>query len=435
MSVQSVMLRGLDAAYPTSAGARAAGQPWARAMDPAHKADVVARAMDSPHDPTQAARNGARLIGGIPVLGEAGPEAAISGIHRPDVAVLYGSGNPGAMFSSPMFADAIERAGARPRLLAADKITIDPGGNFSYDGMRMKQPDAVISRGLISDWALEVADRLDAKGTHVVNRGWAIRESRGKQDMPHLFDKGGIPYPSTSEITSRSQLFDAADTFGFPFVVKEVMGSGGKQVHGVNNAHELDEIARTYLDTPGAPAILASEMIDTAAIDARWLGSRDPLGEPIAVAGLARYALKPGEFRANTSLGGAGARLDVSGSGQPLVLPDIDPAGLDPATARHMQARVEQINARTLHVSQDDNLMFKEMMRVTGLDLMGGDGLPLPPGQHATLARPGDVARNVNFKIAEVNQTPGSPEANRGYLDGESITEAASRYAIYGRRQ
>lgn len=403
-------------------------------MDPGHRDEVLARAMDSAHDPTKAARNGAKLLGGVPVIGDAAPEAAISGVRRPDVAVLYGEGNPARMFSSAMFADAIERAGARPRLMSAERVTIDPAGNFSYEGLPMKQPDAVISRGLVSDWALEVADRLDAKGTHVVNRGFAIRESRGKQDMPRLFDEGGIPYPLTSDIATRSQLYDAADAYGFPFVVKEVLGSGGKQVRSVANAQELDDVARTYLDTPGAPAILASEMIDTAAIDARWLGTRDALGQPIGVAGLARYALKPGEFRANTSLGGAGARLDVSGSGKPLVLDDIDTSAMDPTTARHVQARIEQINARQLHVTENDNLMFKEMMQVSGLDLMGGDGLPLPPGQFARLTRPGDVPRDVNFKIAEINQTPGSPEANRGYLDSEGITEAASRYAIYGLR-
>lgn len=403
-------------------------------MDPSYKREVIARAMDSPHDPTQAARHGARLLGGVPVLGEAGPAAAISGVHRPDVAVLYGSGNPAGMFSSAMFADAIERAGARPRLLSADRISFDPAGSFSYEGLPMKQPDAVISRGLISDHALDVADRLDAKGTHVVNRGWAIRESRNKQDMPRIFDKGGIPYPLTDEIATRAQLSEAADKFGFPFVVKEVLGSGGKQVYRVNDLEDFDHIARTYLDTPGAPAIIASEMIDTAGVDVRWLGSRDPLGEPKAVAGLARYAQTPGEFRANTSLGGSGARLDVSGSGAPLVLPDIDPSGVDPFVAAHLQARVNQINARNIRVTEADNLMFKQMVRETGLDLMGGDGLPLPPGQHAILHRPGDIPRRVNYKIAEANQTPGSPEANRGYLDHESITEAAARYAVNGLR-
>jgi len=151
------------------------------------------------------------------------------------------------------------------------------------------------------DKDVALAMSLEAAGMRLFNPAQCIMDCDDKVRTHLALARAGVPSlrtiacPKTFEgvgYTDRGFLGDAARALGFPMVVKDCFGSFGQQVHLVHDITELEALV-----TGDRPMIM-QEYVECDGEDLRI----EVVGGE-AVAAVRRKA-KPGEFRANATLGG-----------------------------------------------------------------------------------------------------------------------------------
>ena len=151
------------------------------------------------------------------------------------------------------------------------------------------------------DKDVTLAMSLEAAGLRLFNSAQCIMDCDDKARTHLALARAGvpslrtIPCPKTFEgvgYTDRGFLMDAVRTLGFPMVVKDCFGSFGQQVRLAHDVTELEALV-----TGDRPMIL-QEYVECGGEDLRIevVG-----GEAVAAV---RRTAKPGEFRANATLGG-----------------------------------------------------------------------------------------------------------------------------------
>ena len=151
------------------------------------------------------------------------------------------------------------------------------------------------------DKDVTLAMSLEAAGLRLFNPAQCIMDCDDKARTHLELARAGVPSlrtiacPKTFEgvgYTDRGFLGEAASTLGFPMVVKDCFGSFGQQVHLVRDMAELEALVA------GDRPMIMQEYVECGGEDFRI----EVVGGE-AVAAVRRKA-KPGEFRANATLGG-----------------------------------------------------------------------------------------------------------------------------------
>lgn len=177
-------------------------------------------------------------------------------------------------------------------------VTLD-GDGVSVDGINAG--DVV----LFWDKDIRLGEALESMSVHVYNpiRGVELCDNKGATHL--ALAKAGIPMPRTllAPMTYRAIgeqidtfLTRAADTLGFPMVVKECYGSLGGQVYLAHSPEELREMAMSM----GSKPFLVQEFIENAAGQDYRLYV---VGDRVAAA---MHRFSETDFRSNIAGGGQG---------------------------------------------------------------------------------------------------------------------------------
>lgn len=176
--------------------------------------------------------------------------------------------------------------------------------------------NGVIKSDLKIDFALYfdkdkyVAEMLEKCGIRVFNSARATAICDDKMLTHIVLANCGIPMPTTMSGTlcynsqgkiSWQYLKQAADTLGFPLVVKECYGSYGEQVYLVR---DMNELAATVERIKLKPYIFQKYIAESAGRDMRVI----VIGGKV-VCGMIRQAKM--DFRSNAELGGTATACEV----------------------------------------------------------------------------------------------------------------------------
>ncbi|MFC4558958.1 RimK family alpha-L-glutamate ligase [Virgibacillus kekensis] len=217
--------------------------------------------------------------------------------------IIYNGYLPGAKFRD--FAEWIHEAAQRQdvhteiyknnellSLLSTDELGIVNNPNNLL-------PDFVV----FTDKDIYLARQLELLGVRVYNSARTIETSDDKIATYQAMAAQGLPVPRTvvaPKVFVRTDTFkptdfdQAADTLGFPMVIKEAFGSFGEQVYLV---HSSDELHTKVHALQGRPFMLQEFVSSSSGRDIRL----QVVGDNV-VAAMARFAAD--DFRANVTAGG-----------------------------------------------------------------------------------------------------------------------------------
>ncbi len=160
-------------------------------------------------------------------------------------------------------ADALRRNGAEPQLIHLRNTFIELG--------RGEWPELVLQRSISHSVASESASALESAGVTVVNGSLPILLSNDKLLTASILSRAGVPTPRTVAAFTPEDTLKAADTIGYPVVLKPVNGSWGRMVAKARDEEELRALLDHRLYVPGinSQVFLIQEYIEKPGRDIR----------------------------------------------------------------------------------------------------------------------------------------------------------------------
>ena len=101
---------------------------------------------------------------------------------------------------------------------------------------------AALERSVSQSRGLAAARYLAALGRAVVNRPEVIEAAGDKWATSTLLEKAGVPQPKTALAVSPEAALEIAEAWGYPVVLKPVVGSWGRMVSKVNDRDALEAL-------------------------------------------------------------------------------------------------------------------------------------------------------------------------------------------------
>jgi [lysine-biosynthesis-protein LysW]---L-2-aminoadipate ligase len=183
-------------------------------------------------------------------------------------------------------------------------------------------PRLAVLRTLSHREAIGTARRLEQAAVSVFNRPDAIEICNDKGLQALLLGRHGIAHPRSLHAFTHDQVRAAAQTLGWPVVVKPVSGSWGRGVVRLLDEAGLDAWTGAWesLDAAGRHfPVLVQAYIDKPGYDLRVLAvGRDPV--------VAIRRISPG-WRTNTHLGAEVQRTEITDEMAKLCLATVDLLG------------------------------------------------------------------------------------------------------------
>lgn len=185
------------------------------------------------------------------------------------------------------------------------------------------------SHALFWDKDIRLAQLMESSGLRLFNNAEAIRLCDDKTLTYAALKNSELPLPDTLicpaafaniGFTNFSFLQDAADTLGFPFVIKAGRGSFGSQVYLPQSMQEAQAILQLL---SGEPILLQRFIKESSGRDLRIYVAG---GQVIAAM---RRENREGDFRANIARGGSAFAHTVSDEEKRLALAACDLLSLD----------------------------------------------------------------------------------------------------------
>lgn len=236
------------------------------------------------------------------------------------------------------------------------------GLKIRYDGKPFVAPDTIIARPNFVEEPMPHAATLEAlrtAGVRVLNGNPdALLVSKDKITQHLCFRAAGLPMPTWAIARTPAHALDAAKRFGFPVMLKVPFGTHGTGVFYAADAETFSPIAEYLNVRDGNPVIVETFVSVANRRDLRVLILNGTI-----VAAMERTA-RPGDVRANASIGGSGSKVELSDAERALALAAAKTIGLDLAGVDLLRGAngplLIEINA---------NPGFAELERVTGTDV------------------------------------------------------------------
>ena len=236
-------------------------------------------------------------------------------------------------------------------------------GEILHQGEPLPEIDIIISRpNFVEEPSLRTyaVQMLEQKGYKILNGRTGFTWAKNKLTQHVLFDKHDLPCPRWGIARKPSDAIAIAKRIGFPVVVKVAFGTHGKGVFFATNQETLRPLV-DYLAIRDRNPLIIEEFIE----EARNCDLRVYVVNGKVIAAMERKAL-PGEMRANTSIGGTGYVVELTEEETQLAIRatelfELNIAGVDLIRSKRGPLIIE-ING---------NPGFKELERVTGLDVAG----------------------------------------------------------------
>lgn len=222
------------------------------------------------------------------------------------------------------------------------------------------KPDFV----LFWDKDVALARRLEDAGLPVFNTSGAIACCDSKIETALAFARHGVPAPRTIVapktfegvgFTTHGFLAEAADTLGFPFVVKEAFGSFGRQVYLAKTLAEAEDIVRRI----GHKDFLMQEFIEASRgqdLRVNVVGGRE-------IASMRRFSAT--DFRSNVTLGGGTEPMAPTGPQREAAIAACKAVGADFAGVDILFGQ----NGEPLVCEVNSNPHFRSALDCTGVNL------------------------------------------------------------------
>ncbi len=207
------------------------------------------------------------------------------------------------------------------------ELTVFPNTAFTSpigDPLKPLKPDFV----LFWDKDVALARRLEDAGLPVFNSSSAIDCCDDKIKTALAFARHGVPTPRTIAApktfegvgyTTSDFLVEAANTLGFPFVIKEASGSFGQQVYLAQSMDEAETIVRKI----GHKDFLMQEFIASSRgqdLRVNVAGGRD-------IVSMRRFNAT--DFRSNVTLGGGTAPVEPTPAERDAAIAACEAVGAD----------------------------------------------------------------------------------------------------------
>lgn len=180
------------------------------------------------------------------------------------------------------------------------------GGSLSAWPVGLPQVDAVLVRAK-SQWRnVALARWLETLGVPVVNRAQVIETCGDKVSTTLALLQAGVPVLESSVAFSVEGGQEHAKSLGFPLVVKPVIGSWGRLVGRVNDAHALETVLEHKEAVGGAPHAVTylQRFVES--------GGRDVRSFVVDGRCIAAISRTSDHWRTNTALGATAQGYDVS---------------------------------------------------------------------------------------------------------------------------
>jgi len=254
-------------------------------------------------------------------------------------------------------ADRFEEAG---RELGVEVVRVhEPTLTITKDGPDARDVDLLVCRpNFVEEPSLHqftIKSFVDA-GIRVINAG--ILGPKNKLDQHVRLAEANVEMPRWAIAHTPDRILAAAQTIGFPVVLKVAFGTHGKGVFYAPNIETLLPIADYLAVRDGNPVIVEECVTEANRRDLRAF----VLGGQV-IAAMEREA-KDGDIRANASIGGTGHPVTLTDEEQRVAIAsakafDLEIAGVD----------ILRSNRGPLVIEVNSNPGFKELERVTGINV------------------------------------------------------------------
>jgi [lysine-biosynthesis-protein LysW]--L-2-aminoadipate ligase len=177
------------------------------------------------------------------------------------------------------------------------------------------------SRGFYSSLLLE------AQGVPTVNTAEVIETCGDKLRTSLRLTAAGVPTPRTAVALTPEAAMEAAETLGFPVVVKPLTGSWGRLVAVLRDREEAEAVFehRAALPSPQQHIVYLQEFVKKPDRDIRVLVA---CGEPVA----ASYRMSAG-WRTNSALGARSEPCPLGSGLAEVALSAVRAVAADPSSA------------------------------------------------------------------------------------------------------
>lgn len=252
-----------------------------------------------------------------------------------------------------MLFEALERVGARVERLYAPR--------WSWEaGTAGPDADVVLLRTLGHARTLALARVLEASGTRVVNASSVVAACGDKSATSAALAAAGVPQPRTGLAFSLEELLVLCERFGWPVVLKPVVGSWGRMIARCRDAEAVEALIehKQVLGGPAHQLFYVQEHVAKPGRDLRAFVVGDAV-----VAAIAREAK---DWRTNTARGAVVRGHPVG--------PELEALALRAATAVGGGVLAVDLleSERGLLVCEvNHGLEFRNSVEPTGVDLPG----------------------------------------------------------------
>ena len=164
-------------------------------------------------------------------------------LAAPRIAVVYDRLRP----EERMLFDAFERQGISFEKLYTPQLVCD----FSALA-QLPQVDVVLERCVSQTRGLALSRIFSALGARVLNAPEVIEVCGDKLATNAALARAGVPTPRTGVAFDASSAHALAESFGYPVVLKPVVGSWGRMVSRINDQDALEAVLE-HKETLGGP--------------------------------------------------------------------------------------------------------------------------------------------------------------------------------------
>lgn len=232
-----------------------------------------------------------------------------------------------------------------------------------YEGKPFEKTDVLIARQNFSEEPslhTHATDILERSGIPVLNGHARFSLAKNKIAQRLVLAEAGVAMPRWAIAHEAHQVREAAETIGYPIIAKVPFGTWGRGVFYAENPETLAPIADYVMKRDKIPLILEQFIEEAGRKDLRiYIVSGKIVGA------MERHA-REGEVRANASIGGVGAPVELSEEEKHTALRAVEAFGLEIAGVDMLRS-----NKGPLIIEINANPGFEELERATGADVAG----------------------------------------------------------------
>jgi len=248
----------------------------------------------------------------------------------PSITVLHDRLRP----EEQLLFDALEQRGAHVERVYA------PAWHWQAGAAR-REGETVLLRTLSHARTLAIARALEADGAQVINSAHVIEVCGDKAATTAALAAAGVPQPRTAIAFGRDEVLAIAENFGWPIVIKPVVGSWGRMISRLSDVDALDAVLehKTHLGGPQHQVFYVQEHVNKPGRDLRAFVVGDRVVAAIAREGedwrtnTARGAVVRGmptgpmeeiALAAARAVGGGVLAVDLLESGSELLISEVN---------------------------------------------------------------------------------------------------------------